>query len=210
MLLGKPVVCPNLGGLAEYMRDGVSGLAYEPGDTESLAEALERLVRDPRLRDELGRNGRKHALSLFTREAYGGTAHRELLVHRGTEARISPRWTGLLAALVREAKGEARLWRDRHDRLREDRTKLEARLAASAHEARQLRHRITRMKTQLSSASRARNEKPGSTIRKMTVQLRRPLDRLAPLGTRRRRLLRTLFAFGAKSIRTTDEKDRPS
>lgn len=53
--VGKPVVYSNAGGMGEYMTDGVTGVAFEPRDADSLADAIERLVRDPDLRGTLRR-----------------------------------------------------------------------------------------------------------------------------------------------------------
>ncbi len=42
--LGVPVVAPNAGALPEFVRDGVNGLLFEPGDVASLARAMARIV----------------------------------------------------------------------------------------------------------------------------------------------------------------------
>jgi GT2 family glycosyltransferase/glycosyltransferase involved in cell wall biosynthesis len=44
-----PVIAANLGGMAEMVRHEVDGLLFEPGDSASLAAAIERLVRVPDL-----------------------------------------------------------------------------------------------------------------------------------------------------------------
>lgn len=57
MSLGLAVVstdCP-CGGPAEVIRDGENGLLIPVGDTEALALALLRLMRDEQLRERLGR-----------------------------------------------------------------------------------------------------------------------------------------------------------
>jgi glycosyltransferase involved in cell wall biosynthesis len=40
MLLSKPVVYAAAGGIAEYMRDGETGLSYPPGDAAALADRI--------------------------------------------------------------------------------------------------------------------------------------------------------------------------
>ncbi len=55
-LAGTPVVASDLGGMAEYVRDGVDGLLFEPGSDEDLARVLLRLLREPGLIDELSRD----------------------------------------------------------------------------------------------------------------------------------------------------------
>ena len=54
-LAGVPVITADHGAMAEAVEDGVSGLLFEPGDVDSLTEALRRLVGDPVLRARLGR-----------------------------------------------------------------------------------------------------------------------------------------------------------
>jgi glycosyltransferase involved in cell wall biosynthesis len=53
---GRPVICSNIGGMAEKVRDGVDGLHFRAGDPASLADAIERAVATPRLWDSLVRN----------------------------------------------------------------------------------------------------------------------------------------------------------
>jgi len=55
-LTRTPVVASRLGGMAEYVRDGVDGLCFEPGDDEDLARVLRRFVDEPGLVDELSRD----------------------------------------------------------------------------------------------------------------------------------------------------------
>jgi glycosyltransferase involved in cell wall biosynthesis len=48
-----PVLVPNMGGLAEQVRDGVDGLHFEGRSAESLAAAIERLATEPGLLERL-------------------------------------------------------------------------------------------------------------------------------------------------------------
>lgn len=41
---GRPVICSDIGGMAEKVRDGVDGLHFRAGDAESLAQAIVRAV----------------------------------------------------------------------------------------------------------------------------------------------------------------------
>jgi glycosyltransferase involved in cell wall biosynthesis len=59
MATGLPVVTSDVGGIAEIVSEGCSGFLTTPGDGRSLARRLEALVRDPRLRLELGMQGRR-------------------------------------------------------------------------------------------------------------------------------------------------------
>jgi len=44
--MGTPVIGSRIGGLAEIVEDGVNGLLLPPGDVESLAQAMERVLTD--------------------------------------------------------------------------------------------------------------------------------------------------------------------
>ena len=55
----RPVVGTRVGGIADLVEDGVSGLLVRPGATEELEAALERLLTDTRLARDLGRAARE-------------------------------------------------------------------------------------------------------------------------------------------------------
>jgi glycosyltransferase involved in cell wall biosynthesis len=65
MAAGLPVVATDVGGVAEAVEDGETGLLVPAADSEALAHALERLLSDPDLRRRLGAAGRARALRLF-------------------------------------------------------------------------------------------------------------------------------------------------
>ena len=50
---GVPVVCSDVGGMAELVQDGVSGLHFRTADPSDLARRLQALIDDPRLIDHL-------------------------------------------------------------------------------------------------------------------------------------------------------------
>jgi glycosyltransferase involved in cell wall biosynthesis len=50
---GRPVICSDLGGMAEKVTDGVNGLHFRRGSAESLARTMRRAVATPGLWDEL-------------------------------------------------------------------------------------------------------------------------------------------------------------
>jgi len=62
---GKPVVGSRRGSIAELVRDGRTGLVFEPGDAEDLSEKLERLTEKPAQRAEMGRAARELAEKEF-------------------------------------------------------------------------------------------------------------------------------------------------
>ncbi len=65
MATNRPVVASRLAGIPELVEDGVSGLLVPPGDAQSLADALGKLMDDPGLCQFLGENGRKTVVSHF-------------------------------------------------------------------------------------------------------------------------------------------------
>ncbi|MBI5444686.1 MAG: glycosyltransferase family 4 protein [Deltaproteobacteria bacterium] len=70
MACGVPVVGTRVGGLAEVVDDGVTGLLVPPDDPAALARALEMLVTDPARAAAMGRAGRDRALRLFSLERH--------------------------------------------------------------------------------------------------------------------------------------------
>jgi glycosyltransferase involved in cell wall biosynthesis len=63
---GRPVVATAVGGTAEAVLDGDTGLLVPPGDADALAAALCRLRDDPSLRLALGAAGRLRVESAFS------------------------------------------------------------------------------------------------------------------------------------------------
>jgi glycosyltransferase involved in cell wall biosynthesis len=59
MALAKPIVASRVGGIPEFVEEGVTGLLVEPRDPAALAGAIVRVLRDHALADTLGRNGRE-------------------------------------------------------------------------------------------------------------------------------------------------------
>lgn len=62
---GLPVVCSDVGGNPEAVRDGENGFVFPMGDTGRFAEAVLRLASDPDLRKELGDAARRDAIERF-------------------------------------------------------------------------------------------------------------------------------------------------
>jgi glycosyltransferase involved in cell wall biosynthesis len=68
MAHGRPVVATAVGGLAEAVVDGETGLLVEPGDVSALRGALERLLADAPLRARMGAAGRERVRTRYSRE----------------------------------------------------------------------------------------------------------------------------------------------
>lgn len=58
MASGLPVIGSRVGGIPEVIEENTNGLLFRPGDAGELAGAIERLVSNRRLREQMGDNGR--------------------------------------------------------------------------------------------------------------------------------------------------------
>jgi sugar transferase (PEP-CTERM/EpsH1 system associated) len=68
MASSLPVVATNVGGNPELVEDGRSGWLFQPGDVSGLTAKLERLTKDPNLRQALGQAARNRAVEEFSLE----------------------------------------------------------------------------------------------------------------------------------------------
>ena len=76
MMAGLPVVASRVGGVAELVEHGRTGILVPPGDPVALAKALESLLRDVKLRKCMGAAGRKRALKQFNLDSMLCSTHR--------------------------------------------------------------------------------------------------------------------------------------
>jgi glycosyltransferase involved in cell wall biosynthesis len=70
MMRGTAVVASNAGGLTEQVIDGKTGYLVPPGNANSLARALERILTDREHAELLGQRGHQEAMSHFTMKHY--------------------------------------------------------------------------------------------------------------------------------------------
>jgi L-malate glycosyltransferase len=66
MATGLPVVATTVGGVPEVIEDGVNGLLVPPRDPASLADAIQRILRDPEFATRLVAVGRERARLQFS------------------------------------------------------------------------------------------------------------------------------------------------
>ncbi len=66
MAAGRPVVATRVGGMTEIVADGQSGLLVQADRPQSLAQAIERLLDDPALCEQMGRTGQRHVQRRYT------------------------------------------------------------------------------------------------------------------------------------------------
>jgi glycosyltransferase involved in cell wall biosynthesis len=65
MAAGKPVIATPVGGVAEMVRDGETGLLFKVNDIKGLADALLQLLKNPSLRTHMGKLGHKFAVEHY-------------------------------------------------------------------------------------------------------------------------------------------------
>ena len=64
LAMGIPTVSTYIAGIPELIRDGIDGILVPPSSVEALTQAIERIVLDPKLRQELSRAARSRAIEL--------------------------------------------------------------------------------------------------------------------------------------------------
>ena len=70
MAMGKAVIATRTGSPSDLIEDGLSGLYVPPHDVAAMQAAMQRLLSDPQLALDMGRQGRKLVEERFTLKAY--------------------------------------------------------------------------------------------------------------------------------------------
>lgn len=63
-----PIISTTVGGIPEAVMDNITGFLSPPCDSEIIAINIIRLLNDHHLRSKMGKEGRKHVMSKFTKE----------------------------------------------------------------------------------------------------------------------------------------------
>ncbi|GAB4455775.1 MAG: hypothetical protein OHK0029_12420 [Armatimonadaceae bacterium] len=63
---GTPVIATAVGGMTEWLEDGVNGLVVPPNDVAALAQAIDTLLSDPQRRIQMGCAGKQRHQTRFT------------------------------------------------------------------------------------------------------------------------------------------------
>ena len=66
---GLPIVASDVGGIPEIITHGANGLLVPPGDPQALAQAIQKLIEDPRMARRLGDAASQAAFERFSAEA---------------------------------------------------------------------------------------------------------------------------------------------
>jgi glycosyltransferase involved in cell wall biosynthesis len=78
MAMEVPTIGTNAGGVPEIITDGRDGLLVSPGDEQSLAQAISRLMENSDLRAQLARCGRATVAERFDSRIGAATLHQKL------------------------------------------------------------------------------------------------------------------------------------
>lgn len=68
---GKPLIGSRVGGVPQYLRDGVNGLLFESENADDLVEKLRTILSCPDLRARMGKAGYEFAQAHYTSEVFG-------------------------------------------------------------------------------------------------------------------------------------------
>jgi glycosyltransferase involved in cell wall biosynthesis len=91
MSLGKPVVATRVGGSAEVIRDGITGLLVAPNDARELASAVYQVLEDPEWVSRASHNGPRRAKRFSVENMIGGyqAVYSDLLRANGFSKEVS-------------------------------------------------------------------------------------------------------------------------
>ena len=70
MMMGKPIVATNIGGLPELVEDGINGFLVEPRNHVELGEKIKALAGDEKARKTMGKHSVEKAKSTFDPESH--------------------------------------------------------------------------------------------------------------------------------------------
>ena len=65
---GKPVIASRMGAMAEIVSDGKTGLLFEPGNSDDLAEKVRWLAEHKEIAVQMGKNARAEFEAKYTAE----------------------------------------------------------------------------------------------------------------------------------------------
>lgn len=96
MAAGKPVIASSISGIPELVHHEVNGLLVDAAHPERVAQAITRLVRDPALRERMGRAGQEKVRLAFDIRRNIRTLIQLLDRHEQEDASAGPDWISAL------------------------------------------------------------------------------------------------------------------
>lgn len=79
MAAGLPVIGTSVGGIPDFLKDGETGLVCESGNPQSIAQKVEKLIRDRESRDYMVRNARALVSGKYRWESVAGEMKKIML-----------------------------------------------------------------------------------------------------------------------------------
>lgn len=70
MVFGKPTICSDIGALKEIVDEGVTGLLFQPGNADDLAEKIQYLWNRPAVCRQMGQAGKEKALREYSSQKH--------------------------------------------------------------------------------------------------------------------------------------------
>lgn len=70
MARGRPVVAFNSGGISDWLNDGITGLLVPSADIAAMAKAIQQLIDNPGIAEQLGRHAADHVERSFSHDKY--------------------------------------------------------------------------------------------------------------------------------------------
>ena len=68
--MGKPVVATRVQGIQETVLDGKTGILVPARNSSALAKGILKIINNPKLQEEFGKNARRHALKKFDERSF--------------------------------------------------------------------------------------------------------------------------------------------
>jgi glycosyltransferase involved in cell wall biosynthesis len=91
MAHAKPIVASRIGGIPELVREGETGLLFEPNNFQQLSNCIRTLLRDSDLRKKFGRQGRRIAETEYSLQRHGAallSLYRSLTASSRTSSKV--------------------------------------------------------------------------------------------------------------------------
>jgi glycosyltransferase involved in cell wall biosynthesis len=91
MAHAKPIVASRIGGIPELVREGETGLLFEPNNSQQLSNCIRMLLRDSELRKKFGRQARRIAETEYSLERHGAallSLYRSLTANRKVSSKV--------------------------------------------------------------------------------------------------------------------------